>query len=141
MIILDTNVVSEPMKAKGASAVQAWLDRQAPETLFLTSISLAELLLGIEALPAGRRKAGLAEALTELLGNLFGTRILAFDAEAAKQSARLLGNARKRGRSISMAGSQIAAIAATHGFIVATRDTAPFEALGVAVINPWLTKP
>lgn len=138
MIILDTNVVSEPMKPTGAPAVQAWLDRQAPETLYLTSISLAELLLGIETLPAGRRKAGLAEALTDLLGNLFGARILSFDAEAAKQSARLLGGARKRGRTISMADSQIAAIAAVHGFIVATRDSAPFEALGIRVINPWL---
>ena len=118
--------------------MQIWLDQQAPGTLYLTSISLAELLLGIEVLPAGRRKAGLSEALSELLNHLFGERMLAFDAEAAKQNARLLGRARARGFGISIADSQIAAIAAAHGFIIATRDTAPFEALGLRVINPWL---
>ena len=137
MIILDTNVVSEPMKNAGSTRVQTWLDEQAPETLYLTSISLAELLLGIETLPLGRRKAGLAEALNELLSRLFDTRILAFDTEAAQRSAPMLAKACKRGRSISMADGQIAAIAATHGFMVATRDTAPFEALDVPVINPW----
>ena len=139
MIILDTNVVSEPMKYAGAARVQAWLDKQAPETLYLTSISLAELLLGIETLPLGRRKAGLTEALSELLGRMFDKRILAFDADAARRSAPMLAKARQRGRNISLADGQIAAIAATHGFMVATRDSAPFEALDVPVINPWKT--
>jgi len=138
MIILDTNVVSEPMRPSGAPEVQAWLDRQVPETLFLTSISLTELLLGIESLPSGKRKVGLSDALNELLSQLFESRILGFDAEAAVHSARLLAAARKRGHSISLADSQIAAIAASNGFIVATRDTAPFQALGIKVINPWL---
>ena len=138
MIIVDTNVVSEPMKASGAPQVQAWLDRQVPETLYLTSISLTELLLGIESLPTGKRKAGLSDALSALLEQLFESRVLAFDADAALHSARQLAQARKRGHSISLADSQIAAIAKAKGFMVATRDTAPFEALGVRVINPWL---
>lgn len=137
MILLDTNVVSEPMRPLGHPAVQAWLDRQAAETLFITTTSLAELLLGVELLPDGKRKEGLAAALHELLAELFGARILPFDRAAAEEYARLLGRARSAGHAISMADGQIAAIAATQGFTVATRDTAPFVAVGVPVIDPW----
>ncbi len=65
MIILDTNVVSEPMKPSGSAAVRTWLDQQTAETLFLTATSLSELLLGVELLPDGRRKEGLDDALNE----------------------------------------------------------------------------
>ena len=137
MIILDTNVVSEPMKLQGAPAVAAWLDRQAAETLYLTATSLSELLVGIEILPAGQRKQGLDRALAELLGKLFGSRILAFDEPAAIAYAGLFGRARASGRVLSVGDCQIAAIATVHGFSVATRDTAPFTSVGVPVINPW----
>lgn len=137
MIVLDTNVVSEPMKPNGNPAVRDWLDRQVAETLYLTATSLAELLVGVEMLPDGKRKDGLADALGELLNVLFGPRILPFDSEAAKAYAPLVGRARAGGRVISVADGQIAAIAAAHGFSVATRDTAPFVAAGVPVINPW----
>ena len=137
MIILDTNVVSEPMKLAGSPAVLAWLDRQDPESLYLTATSLAELLFGIEILTDGRRKDGLRAALGDLISALFGSRILPFDEKAAKLYAPLLGTTRASGRTIGFAGGQIAAIAAAHGFSVATRDTAPFKAAGVAVINPF----
>ena len=137
MIILDTNVVSEPMKPDGHRGVQAWLDEQIAETLYLTSISLSELLLGVEVLPDGKRKVGLAAALSELLTTLFGTRVLPFDQHAATMYAGRVSRARAAGRAISMADGQIAAIAAVHGFTVATRDVAPFVAAGVPVVNPW----
>jgi toxin FitB len=137
VIILDTNVVSEPMKPTGAPVVRYWLDEQIAETLYLTSISLSELLLGVELLPGGRRKAGLAAALNELLSALFGTRILPFDQQAATVYASRVSSARAEGQTISMADGQIAAIAAVHGFTVATRDVAPFVAAGVSVVNPW----
>jgi predicted nucleic acid-binding protein len=137
VIILDTNVVSEPMKPDGDRGVQAWLDEQIAETLYLTSISLSELLLGVEVLPHGKRKEGLATALNELLVALFGSRILPFDQQAAMMYAARVSRARTSGRAISMADAQIAAIAAVHGFTVATRDTAPFVAAGVPVVNPW----
>lgn len=139
MFILDKYVASEPTRHAASAHVQAWFDEHAPETLYLTSISLAELLLGIETLPLGRRKAGLAGVLSELLGHLFDTRILTFDADAdaVQRSASMLAKARKRGCSISMAAGTIASIAATHGVMVATRNTAPFELLGVPVINSW----
>ena len=137
MIVLDTNVVSEPMKPSGNSALRAWLDQQAAETLYLTTTSLSEPLVGIEVLPDGKRKDGLATALSELIVRLFGSRVLAFDQQAAMAYAPLIGRARASGCHISVADGQIAAIAVVHGFIVATRDTAPFVAAGVSVINPW----
>ncbi|VFN04468.1 MAG: hypothetical protein BECKG1743D_GA0114223_105912 [Candidatus Kentron sp. G] len=137
MIILDTNVVSEPMKANGNPRVRSWLDRQAAETVYLTATSLAELMLGIRILPAGKRKKGLDMALNDLIVDLFGARILPFDRAAAMIYASLAGKARADGRALSMADGQIAAIATARGFAVATRDTAPFLAAGVPIINPW----
>lgn len=137
MIVLDTNVVSEPMKPSGDPAVRTWLDRQAPETLYLTVTSLSELLLGIEILPDSKRKEGLDAALSELLVSLFESRILPFDQRAAMAYASLVARARSGGRLISVADGQIAAIASVHGFTVATRDTAPFVAAGLRIINPW----
>ena len=137
MIILDTNVVSEPMKPNGNPAVQTWLDQQVAETLYLTATSLSELLVGVEILPDGKRKEGLDGALSELMVRLFGSRILSFDQQAAMAYASLVGRARAGGRLISVADGQIAAIATVHGFTIATRDTAPFVAVGVPVINPW----
>ena len=137
MIILDTNIISEPLKPNANPAVQAWLDRQAAETLYLTATSLSELLVGVAILPKSKRKTGLDTALSELLANLFGSRILAFDQRAAVAYAPLVSRARSAGRYISVADGQIAAIASVHGFTVATRDTAPFVAAGVPIINPW----
>lgn len=137
MIILDTNVVSEPMRPSGSVIVRDWIDRQFPETLYLTATNLSELLVGIKLLPAGRRKKELSDALSQLLSQLFGSRILPFDSKAAIEYASLINRARENGAHISVADGQIAAIAALHGFTVATRDTAPFIAAGIAVINPW----
>jgi toxin FitB len=137
VIVLDTNVVSEPIKPNGHPAVRAWLDQQVAETLYLTTTSLSELLLGVEILPDGRRKAGLAQALDELIQRLFESRILSFDQEAARAFAPAVARARSAGRAISVADGQIAAVAIQHGFTIATRDVEPFVAAGVPVINPW----
>ena len=137
MIILDTNVVSEPMKVDANPAVAAWLDRQAAETLFLTAVSLEELLVGVEVMPAGKRREGIGAALGELITKLFGARILPFDENAARAYAALVARARAAGCALSVADAEIAAIAAVTGFTVATRDAAPFVAAGVPVIDPW----
>jgi toxin FitB len=137
MILLDTNVVSEPMKSSGDPLVSAWLDEQVAETLYLAATSLAELLAGVELLPVGRRRDKLAAGLADLLVRLFAGRILPFDRQAAIACSTIIGRARSAGRAIAFADAQIAAIAKTHGFSVATRDTAPFEAASVPVIDPW----
>ncbi len=136
MIVLDTNVISEAMKPEPHPAVRAWLDEQAAETLYLSSVTLAELLFGIGAMPGGRRKNALAETLDGLL-ELFGERVLAFDTQAARHYADLAVKARAAGKGFPTPDGYIAAITAAHGFIVATRDTSPYEAAGLNVINPW----
>ncbi|CAN5478737.1 type II toxin-antitoxin system VapC family toxin [soil metagenome] len=137
MIILDTNVVFEAVKINRNIAVVKWLDNQTAETLYLTAISLSELLIGVEILPPGKRKEGLSAGLADLLSRLFGARVLSFDREAAASYSVLVGKARAAGKAVSVPDGQIGAIATVHGFTVATRDTIPFAALGVPVINSW----
>ena len=139
MILLDTNVVSEAMKPEPNLAVRSWLNEQAAETLYLSSVTFAELLFGIGALPDGRRKKALAETLDGVL-ELFGDRVLPFDVEAARHYAGLAVKARAAGRGFPTPDGYIAAIAASKGFIIATRDISPFEGAGLAVVNPWNNK-
>ena len=137
MIVLDTNVISEPLKPLADPAAVAWLDRQPKELLYLCAPVLMEVLLGTALLPGGKRKRGMTIAVEALLTNYFADRFLSFERQAAVLYASLASRSSSRGYSISVADCQIAAIAAVHGFAVATRDTAPFLAAGVPVINPW----
>jgi len=137
VIILDTNVVSEPLRPAPDAAVLAWLDAQASATLCLTSITLAELLAGVAALPAGRRRNRLALALSDQVLPLFEGRMLAFDAPAAHAFARVHAAAMAAGNPISFADAAIAAIAAAHGFSLATRNVRDFKGTGLEVIDPW----
>ena len=136
MIVLNTNVVSEAMKPEPHACVRAWLNDQAAETLYLSSVTLAELLFGIASLPAGKRKDILTQALDGLIG-LFRDRILPFDIDAARHYAELAVTAKTRGRGFPTPDGYIAAIAASRDFVVASRDTAPYEAASISVINPW----
>jgi predicted nucleic acid-binding protein len=136
LIVLDTNVVSEAMKPESNPSVRAWLNDQAADTLYLSSVTLAELLFGIATLPAGKRKDMLAQALDGLMG-LFRDRVLPFDVDAARRYAELADTAKTGGWGFPTPDGYIAAIAASRGFIVASRDTAPYAAAGVPVINPW----
>lgn len=136
MILLDTNVVSEAMKPAPAEAVRAWLDEQAAETLFLSSVTIAELMFGIGALPDGKRKERLTEALDGVM-DLFADRVLPFDVDAARRYANLAVKARTAGKGFPTPDGYIAAIAAAKGFAVATRDSSAFEAANVTVIDPW----
>lgn len=136
MIVLDTNVVSEAMKPEPHPAVRAWLNNQVAETLYLSSVTLAELLFGIAALPSGKRKDMLAQTLDGLMA-LFRDRVLPFDVDAARHYAELAVMAKGAGRGFPTPDGYIAAIAASRGFIVASRDIAPYDAARVTVINPW----
>ena len=136
MILLDTNVISEAMKPAPERAVRDWLDAQTAETLFLSSVTIAELSFGIAALPKGRRRDNLTAALEGLLA-LFAARILPFDTAVAQRYGELAAKARIAGRGFPTPDGYIAAIAATQGFVVATRDSSAFAAAGLKVINPW----
>jgi len=137
MILLDTNVISEPIKLAGDACVLAWLDAQLIESLYVSTISLAELRFGIAALPAGKRKDTLHNSLQQRILPLFNGRILPFDEAAADAYGSLRASARAQGKAIATADGYIAATAIHHGLMVATRDFAPFEAAGLKVINPW----
>ena len=140
MILLDTNVVSEPLKLTGDVGVLAWIDAQIIETLYLSAISLAELRFGIAALAPGKRRDTLHTSLEQRILPLFVGRILPFDGAASAAYAVLRARARVQGKAIAPADGYIAATATSHGLIVATRDTSPFEAAGLTVINPWNTQ-
>jgi toxin FitB len=137
MILIDTNVISEPLRVSPDPKVVAWIDAQNVETLFLAAISLAELRFGIAALPEGRRKDALHENIERRIVPLFRGRILPFDTDAAAAYATLRARARANGQGIGVADGYIAATAAANDLSIATRDAAPFEAAGLNVINPW----
>ncbi len=139
MILLDTNVVSEPLRPVPAAIVVAWINAQSLGTLYLSAVTVAELRVGVAQLPNGKRKTGLHEDLEQRLLPLFVNRVLAFDLACSQAYADRVSTARKGGRLIAGADAYIAATAAIHGFAVATRDAAPFEAAGLQVINPWQT--
>lgn len=136
MILLDTNVVSEAMKPEPHPSVRGWLDAQAAETVFLSSVTIAELSFGIGALPRGRRRDRLAATLDGVL-ELFSARILPFDTDAARRYGDLAVKARAAGKGFPTPDGYIAAIAAVQGFAVASRDTSAFKAAGLRIINPW----
>ena len=137
MILLDTNVISEPLRREPEPGVIEWIDAQALETLYLSAITVAELRSGIALLPAGKRRTGLLENLERRVLPLFAGRVLPFDLPCTQTYAELIAKAQKAGLAIVAADGFIAATAAANGLAVATRDTSPFEAAGVTVINPW----
>jgi predicted nucleic acid-binding protein len=141
MIVVDTNVISELWKIAPSPNVRAWMNAQAVETLYLSAITVAELRLGIAAMPAGKRRALYQERLEKGLLPAFFGRVLVFDLDTSGAYAELVARARAAGRAINKEDGYIAATAAVRGFRVATRDTSPFEAAGLSIINPWEETP
>lgn len=138
MIVLDTNVVAELMRAEPAAPVVSWIRerRSGTERLFTTSITVAEIAYGIERLPRGRRKQTLKQAADELF-NGFRDQVLGFDVEAASMYATIVAARDRAGLPISGFDAQIAAVCKSHGATLATRNTKDFEKTGVALYDPW----
>ncbi len=137
MIVLDTNVVSEFMTAPPATAVQQWLNAQEAAGLFFTTISIAEISYGLRVMPDGRRRQLLMNRFEEFLSAAFESRILSFDEEAARAYGEIRASRWQRGRPMSDFDGQIAAIARTRGFAVATRNVKDFEDCGLRLVNPF----
>lgn len=137
MIVLDTNVISELMRAQPSPSVVSWVDRQLDSTLYLTVLTLAEIRFGIAALPKGRRRTALTRAFEDGIRPLFADRILNFDEQASIEYAELRANAHRRGVALSDVDALIGAIVRTHRCQIATRDEGPFKAAGLHVINPF----
>ena len=134
MILLDTNVVSEPLRHAPELRVIEWIDAQAMETLFLPAITVAELRAGVALLPAGKRRAGLQENLEKRVLPLFAGRVLPFDLSAARFLA-----AYRVPEHAPFDDALIAAVAESAEMTIATRNTKHFEPLGVPCLNPWET--
>jgi toxin FitB len=136
MFILDTNVLSEEMRASLHTAVHAWLKSKPASELFTTAITEAELLYGVAVLTNGQRKDDLRVAAMRIL-NLFSGRILPFDRSAAAHHADILAARKLLGRPIGSHDAQIAAIARSRGMTVATRDIRDFTDCSVPLVDPW----
>jgi predicted nucleic acid-binding protein len=137
MIILDTNVLSELMRPAPARKVAEWVAAQPATSLFTTSVTQAEIMLGLMLLPPGRRRRELETAATAMFADDLGGRILAFDTDAARPYAQIASDRRRAGRPISHFDAQIAAIARTTGASLATRNVDDFDGCGLKLLNPW----
>lgn len=137
MIVLDTNVLSELMKAVPSQAVRDWLAEWPSTSLFTTTITQAEILYGLALLPVGQRRDGLEAAVQSMFEEEFAERVLPFDAASAHEYARIAAGRRQSGRPIAQFDAQIAAIARSRGAALATRNTGDFESCGVQLFNPW----
>jgi predicted nucleic acid-binding protein len=137
MILLDTNVVSELMRPAPSSAVEHWIASQPTASLFLSAITEAELRYGLALLPDSRRQTQLLRQADAMLAEDFADRILPFDSPAASAYARIAAARRRAGRPISQADAQIAAIAASRGAALATRNVPDFVDCSIALIDPW----
>ena len=137
MILLDTNVVSELMKAAPAESVVRWVSAQPESGLYTTSITQAEILHGIALVPSGQRRRGIEAAAHAMFAEEFGGRILGFGSDAALPYANIAADRRRAGRPISNFDAQIAAIARSVGAAIATRNVADFSDCRVELVNPW----
>lgn len=136
MIVLDTNVLSELMRAEADAGVLSWLARQPSASLFTTALSEAEVRMGLALLPAGKRRSALQSAADGLFED-FGPRVLPFDSDAAVAYATIGAARRKAGRPITVIDAQIAAIARARGATLATRNVKNFSGCSIILVDPW----
>lgn len=137
MTVLDTNVISEMMLPLPSGKVRQWISAHPTQQLFTTTVSLAEILYGIEILPLGKRRSSLLGAAETMFASLFAQRILGFDVLAARSFPQIAASRRLQVRPMSVLDTQIAAIANANGATLATRNTADFADCGVRLVNPW----
>jgi predicted nucleic acid-binding protein len=138
VIVIDTNVISEVMKPSPSLAVLKWLNQQNSSSLFVSTITLGEIEYGLKILPAGKRRYELKERFEQFMLQAFSQRILMFDEAAARSYGEVMGHRKELGRPMSVPDGQIAAIARSKGFAIATRNTSDFEECGVDLFNPFL---
>ncbi len=137
MILLDTNVLSEPMRPLPDRAVMSWLDACAPDAVYLSTITVAEMRFGIAVLPKGKRRDSLHAALRDMLDLDFAGRVWTFDLAASQHYGDIAASRRATGRPISAQDCQIAAIARANGAALSTRNVDDFTDCGIEIVNPW----
>jgi predicted nucleic acid-binding protein len=135
--LLDTNVLSELLRAQPHPAVLAWFAEQPADSLFVSAVTQAEMLLGARFLPRSKRRQQLETALDTMFREDFAGRVLPFDSAAAAAYAAVVAARRGAGRPISQFDAQIAAIALSRRAGLATRNVSDFEECGLTLTNPW----
>jgi predicted nucleic acid-binding protein len=137
MIVLDTNVLSEPMRPRPSIKVLDWMRSQPAAMLFTTTITEAEVFFGIAILPDSERRRALESAAATTFTNHMAGRILSFDSAAAREYANLAAARRRSGRPLSEPDARIAAIARSRGAVLATRNIADFTGCALEIVDPW----
>ncbi|MDR3772721.1 MAG: type II toxin-antitoxin system VapC family toxin [Terracidiphilus sp.] len=137
MILLDTNVVSEVMRERPDPTVRAWLRALPRRELWTASIVIAELLSGIDLMPAGRKQQTLREAVEAMIAEDFRGQVLKFDVSAARHYAQILASRKHMGRPMREMDALIAATAKSNDATLATRNLRDFENCGLQLVNPW----
>jgi predicted nucleic acid-binding protein len=141
MIVLDTNIVSELMHEEPDPAVVSWLDAQQASTLYITAVTAAELLYGVERMPSGKRRTRIASAIADMLEVDFAERVLPFDVSSSLEYGRVVAHREQLGHPIGMTDAMIAATALSAGAsLFATRNTKDFIDTDLPLINPWITQ-
>jgi predicted nucleic acid-binding protein len=135
--LLDTNVLSELLRSTPHPGVVSWFSAQPPDSLFVSSVTQAEMMLGARLLPAGKRRQSLEAALAAMFEDDFSGRVLPFDSAAVPRYVDVVSTRRAAGRPISQFDAQIAAIALHYGNRLATRNVGDFEGCGLTVVDPW----
>jgi len=125
------------MRPQPAPAVLNWLNNQDSNQLFVTSVTLAEIGYGLRILPEGQRRRQLQNRFEQFIAQAFEERVLAFTLSAARAYAEIMGHRKEIGHPMSLPDGQIASIAHTHEFAVATRNIKDFEDCGLELINPF----
>lgn len=141
MIVLDTNVLSELLRAAADPAVLRWVAAQVPGSLHTTAVTQAEMLYGARQIAPGKRQQQLLASMSAMFEEDFTERVLPFDSDAADAYARIAAERKRVGKPISQFDAQIAAITLVNGAVLATRNVGDFKSCGLEVINPWLSIP
>ena len=139
MFLIDTNVISELTKPAPSAAVLGWFANTPVQHIYISSVTLCEMQLGLALMPAGKRRRALTAATEALVQDDFALRCLSLDARCAPLYGKLAAKQQQRGTPCSAEDAMIAAIALANQFTLVTRNTKDFEGMdGLILINPWL---
>jgi predicted nucleic acid-binding protein len=138
VIVLDTNVLSEVLRANPEPSVVDWVANRPRASLFTSTITRGEILYGIRLLPDGKRRRGLWQAAQAIFSDDFAGQVLSFDSDAADMYGEIAAARRIAGKPISQFDAMIAAMARSRGAALATRNVKDFEGCGIEILNPWI---